>query len=89
MKYLIRAAHERHHGVIPFLDPKKIATTILLKKQSEPSYSEVKDEKPDPESSSLHSACQDILMAIDKKSASDLAEALKFAFQELDKTGDE
>jgi hypothetical protein len=72
--------------MLPVLDPKKISTSILLKKKDK--YVDVKAEQDSPSDEGsnpeLESACEDVLMAIDQKSVKDLAKALQAAFAVCD-----
>lgn len=64
------------------IDQKKIPQVILSRmRESGPALDSV--QKNEESDSPLHAICQDILAAVENKSASDLATALQAAFEAL------
>lgn len=72
---------------LPFLDPKKIAMSVVATKMKKSGGVEVKPEVEAPDSEmdpGLKAAAEDILKAVQDKSVMDLAKALKAAFMVCD-----
>jgi hypothetical protein len=71
--------------MLPFLDPKKIASAAMTVKGGKTMEHNPEVEAPDSDmDGGLKSAAEDVLMAIEHKSVMDLAKALKSAFMILD-----
>lgn len=65
--------------MLPFLQPKKLASTIIARRLEDGSSKP--DEREDEHKPELMKACEDLISAVHSKDASKVADAIKYAVE--------